>query len=155
MARFVFEHEALLEQRRRAERERQVVVAQLERERMELEGVLRGAQRSLASCKTDLRDALHGRGGGARVDIGAVRMQASASFGLTARAQGVAIRLAGSMRRLEAARRELMAASAARRAVELLRERRLEQWRREQARREAAELDEIATTRAARDAEAA
>lgn len=152
MARFVFEHEALLEQRRRAERERRLVVAEAQRERLALEAMLRNAEASISSCRRDLRDALHGKEGG--VNFGAVRMQAAASFGMTTRAQGVAIRLAGTIQRLERARGELLEASAARRAVELLKERRRAEWEREQARREAAALDEIAVMGAARRTEA-
>ncbi len=48
------------------------------------------------------------------------------------------------MRRLEAARGELLRAAAARKAVELLRERQREQWRQEMGRREIADLDDIA-----------
>jgi flagellar export protein FliJ len=45
---------------------------------------------------------------------------------------------------------ELRAASRDRRAVEILKERRFEDWRREQDRREQAELDEIAVIRGSR-----
>jgi len=60
------------------------------------------------------------------------------------------LELAGIHRRLETLREGLRAASRARRAVEILKERRFEAWRREQDRREQAELDEMAVIRGSR-----
>jgi hypothetical protein len=61
----------------------------------------------------------------------------------------------GLHRRIDAARLELLKATTDRKAVEVLRQRRYEAWRAEQARREAIALDEISTMRAGRMEDAA
>jgi flagellar export protein FliJ len=67
---------------------------------------------------------------------------------MIASAQRAVVRLAGVQKRLEMARLDLIAATAERRGVEVLRERRFEAWKREQDRREAAAMDEMAVMRA-------
>lgn len=153
MPKFRFQFESLLEVRRRAEQERQRVVAELERERRAIEDELRGCQRSIVQSKSGLRDALGGAGP-AVIDLSAVRMQTGATFHLTHRAQQVAVRLAGAHQRLERARAALLEATVARKAVELLKERRFEEWRRDLNRRELAAVDELTTMRAGRREEA-
>jgi len=147
MPKFRFEHEALLEQRRREEREKQRIVAELQRQRIDVEDALRRTQQAIHACKHELRDALSVRG--ARIDAGALRLQAGASFHMTVEAQRIAIRLSGAAQRLEAARVQLLEASRRRRAVELWRERRYEAWKRAEDKREQAEIDEIVVMRAA------
>lgn len=149
MPRFVFELEALLVLRRRAEEQEQRAVATLERERVALEDRLRAGQRTIIACKEDLRSVL-GPGEGRRVDLESVRLQSGASFQLAAEAQRIALGLAGTHQRLAAARQKLVRATTARKAMERLRERRYEAWKREQAAREAREADEMTTMRAAR-----
>lgn len=159
---FRFELDAVLEQRRRAERDRQLAVAQLERERLEIEDALRRHQAELTREREEMREHLRtlrggeGSGGGAAAvsPFTPVRQQAAAAMRLQSEAQSLAVRLAGVLKRLEAARGDLAAAMAARKAVEMLRQRRFESWRREQDRREQAALDEIATIAAARGAAA-
>lgn len=158
MARFVFRLQPVIEQRRRAEREHQRRVALLERERLEIEAEIAAYQRAIEEERDDLRRRLfEERGGGdprtPRVDLDAVRGQAAASLGLISRAQRAVVRLAGVHQRLDAARLELVRAAAARRGVEILRERREEEWRRGQDRAESVAIDELAITRAARDGE--
>lgn len=147
MARFDFEYESLLRQRRHDEREQMTKVAAIERERLDLEEEIRGYQRSIVQEKRDLAERLDtGRGGGA-VDLRAVRVQANASLHLIGRAERAVVRLRGVHHRLDAARLELVRRTTRRRAIELLREKRYEQWSREQARLEQAELDEIVVLR--------
>ncbi len=157
MPRFIFKLESVLQMRTRIERDRQMVVAELERQRVELERRISDCQRTIRSHKEDLRSLLgHGpeRTDEAprRVDTRPVRLQAGASLHAQARAQRLALQLAGVYRRLEGARAELLRAATSRRAVELLRERQFERWKREQDRREAGEVDEIATMTAGRAA---
>lgn len=149
MAAFKFEYEALLEIRRREERDRQVVVATLERERLAVEDRLRQCQNAIRAGREEMRAAL-GAGPSARasLDFGAVRAQAAASFQLTVRAQRIAIQLAGATSRVESARAALLEASRRRRAIELLRERRYEAWKREQDKKEQAAIDELVVMRA-------
>lgn len=158
MAKFRFQFEALLDVRKRTEEQRQLVVAELERERLAIEEELRQCQRSIVQTKGGLRDALGGpqaaRGESAMLDLSVVRMQTSAGFQLTHRAQQIAIRLAGAHRRLEAARASLLEATIARKAVELLKDKRFAEWKRELDRRELAAVDELTTMRAGRRGEA-
>jgi flagellar export protein FliJ len=147
---FVFELEPLLRQRRRVEQEHQREVATLERARLAIEDRIRAAQTSIGEARAVLRDELGGAAPGRRVALDAVRLQMNASLYMTGRAQQAVLELAGAHKRLEAARVELMKATTARRALELLRERRFDEWKREQQRREDRELDEINTQRASR-----
>lgn len=153
MARFVFELQAVLDHRERAVEMRQRAVAEVELERARLEGVVRECQRGIAAERAEMRRVL--AGGGARVDIALVRTQAGAAVRLAAVAQQAVLQLAGVHKRLEAVRLELLKAERARKAVELLRERRHEAWRIETARREAAAQDELMVMRAWRSEGAA
>lgn len=145
MARFRFGLEGLLEQRRRAERDRQVEVARIEAERVGLEDRLRRIQASLSSGKDAVRGAL-----GGAVDVPTLRAHSSATLFSEMEAQRVVLELGTVLKRLETARSALGEAAKERRAVELLKERRHEAWLAEEARKERVELDELATARAAR-----
>jgi len=152
MATFIFSLQALLDQRLHFERERQLSVAAIERERLELEARVTACQNEIRSHKEDLRQLLGGPTGGA-VDTRTVRLQAGAALHARARTQRMALQLAGLYRRLESARSELRKATMKRRAVELLRDKQFNEWKREIERRESRELDEIGTMRAARIAQ--
>ena len=145
---FRFRLQPVLEQRERVERERQLRVAELDRERLVIEERLRRLNEEMQGAKADLRGRLS-LGGGA-VAIPEVRMQANTSLHLAARARITALELAGAMRRLERARQELLEAARAARAVELLKEKRFEEWRQNGARAEAMQVDEAATQQFAR-----
>lgn len=150
MAKFVFELEPVLKHRLALERTQQLAVAQLQAQRAQIEDEIRSYQRQLQVEKNAMRDALGpapAREQG--VDLRAVRMQAGASLHLVALAQRAVMRLAGVHQRLEQARQKLIEATTARRAVELLRERQYEAWRREQDRRENTVLDELVVMRSA------
>lgn len=139
-----------------AERDAQVAFSAIDRERVAIESQIRGFQRTIVGFKRDLRGALAGEAGaegavGAPVTLVDVRLQASASLMMMGKAQVAVLKLAGVHKRLEAARAQLLEAARARKGVELLRERRYEQWKRELAKREAAELDDLTTMRAGRD----
>lgn len=155
MARFVFELEAVLKQRLVVERTRQRALAAIERERVVLEDSLRACQGQIRTEKDELRAALCASGEGQPVDLRGVRMQAGASLTLAARARQIVLKIAGTMRRVEAARALLLEATTRRKAVETLRERRLAAWNEVQRRREDAAIDEIAVMRGARAEEVA
>ncbi|MCA9299477.1 MAG: flagellar export protein FliJ [Phycisphaerales bacterium] len=142
---FRFRFQVVLEQRERQERDRQTVVAGLERERLDAERVLRDIQRRIVEEGERLRASVQGAVRGADV-----RLQRGAAIGLEVKARDQAIRLAGILKKLKDARAALVEASKARRAMELLRDRQLEAWKAEQARRDRIEMDEIATQRAMR-----
>lgn len=145
MARFVFSLQAVLKARRRAEEELQRAVAQIERERMRLEDVLRGHQRSLVSDKNLLRAGLTGL-----IDVRDLRLQANCARQIMRRAQQIVLELAGVYKRLEAARARLIEATRDRRAIELVRERRYEQFKAAIDKAETAALDELTVIAAAR-----
>lgn len=152
MARFVFKLRPVLEQRERTEREHQKRVAELERERLALEQVIRTHQRSIVQERRDLRDLVGDPeiSGPTPVELSMVRVQANASLFLVGKAQRAALELAGVHKRLQAARAELLEATTARRALEQLRDRQHEAWLKEENRKEASALDEIGVIAAAR-----
>ncbi len=145
MARFVFTLEPVLKARRRSEEAFQRDVAGIERDRMRLEGILRGHQRNLVSNKDVLRDGLTGL-----IEVRDLRLQANASLQVMRRAQQIVLELAGVYKRLEAARTRLIEASRRRRAIEFVRDRRYEQWKAALNKAETAALDELAVIAAAR-----
>lgn len=148
MPRFVFSLEAALEKRRRIERERQLVVAKLERTRVDLDERVRAVQGRLTQERNDMRSLLGPGGAGiGRVVVSSVRLQATAGLHGLAELRALAIELAGVMKRLESARAQLTAAAVARKAVEKLRQQQLERWKAEEARRESAELDDLTLMR--------
>ncbi len=156
MPRFVFELEQLLEHRLQQERERQRHVAVIEQERLAIEYRLRTAQELIEECKLDLRAHLSGPDHDAAlvdrlIDPVAVRAQAGRSLHLVLSAQRTAIELAGALQRVRSARADLLEATKRRKAVELLKKRRYERWRRDMERRENAFLDELAVMRAGRE----
>ncbi len=119
-------------------------VAEVERERVEIEQ----EAAALAQAFHDEQDALRrelGEGGG--VDLGRVRLQSNASLHGLRKRHELALRGAAMLKRLDAARRELLEATTRRRAVELLRERRYEAWVAAERTREAREVDELVTAR--------
>jgi len=134
-----------LKARRTIEQGHQRIVAQVERERLALEEKLRGQQGRIAEGKRLLQKALLGP-----VDAQTLRLHAMESIHLARTAQRLVIELAGAHRRLEAARAELIEATRRRRAVELLRERRFEQWNSAMQKAETAAIDELAVIAAAR-----
>lgn len=144
MARFRFQLQPVLDTRLRAEDDRRREVAELESERRRLEDGLRRRQAEITGARDDVRSSLVGV---VRPDD--LRSQASASLAQMRDAQRTVLELAGLHRRLETARASLAEAAKARRAIELVKERRHEAWRRELDRREQAALDELATNRAA------
>lgn len=152
MAKFRFNMETLLEQRERAEEAKQRDLAAIERERVEIERQILEAQRDIATQRSDLRDALSPGGAESGLDVRAVRLQSRASLHSVAALQRLALKLAGVHQRIERARAELLRATADRKAVELLKQRRYEAWLREENKREALAVDDMVNARAARRA---
>jgi len=145
MPAFRFPFEGLLKSRRLAEQARQRAVADLERERRALEDRLRTLQSAIASNRQELRDALVGT-----VNAHALRLHAASSIQQMRQAQRSALELAGVHRRLDTARAALVEAARARRAIELLRERRLAAWKAALDKAEDQAIDELAVISAAR-----
>lgn len=145
MARFRFKLDPLLRARQHAERQRQRAVAELERRRLALEEALRRKQEFIVAGKQALRDRLVGE-----LAMPSLRAHASSTIQVMREAQRTVIELAGVHKRLDAARAQLIEAARDRRALELLRERRLAQWKAAISKAEDAALDELAVHAAAR-----
>ncbi|MEM9083852.1 MAG: flagellar export protein FliJ [Planctomycetota bacterium] len=137
---FRFKLDPLLELREREERDAQLALAAVQAEADEIEAEITGAQRAINQLKEDLRSVI----GVGPVQVRQVGRQAAATLTKRARTQENALRLAEVYRRVEAARGLLVEAAQRRRAVELLKERRLEAFRRAEMKRENEELDDLA-----------
>jgi flagellar FliJ protein len=144
MARFRFQLETVLRHRRNIEREKQRAVAELETQRVRLENDIRECQQGLERERGELTGRL------TEADLHGVRWQAAAAMRLIVAAQRAALELAGVMKRLGVARADLLEAAKRRKAVELLRERRFDEWKLDQNRRELAAVDELAVMAAGR-----
>ncbi len=148
MAGFVFRLKPLLEARKRAEQDAQRDVAVLERQRLDLEQQLRGHQQNLARDKHELRGSLTGA-----IDLRSLRLGAGAALHVVRLAQQAVLQLVGLSRRLESAREKLLEATTRRRAIELLRDRRYQRWKKALDKAETAALDEFAARGARKGAE--
>jgi flagellar protein FliJ len=142
--RFRFNLEAVLEQRTIEEQRRQRAVADLELQRLRTEDSIRSHQRTITHERSRQRTLLLAG------DVGGARSQAAAAVRIAATAQKAILELSAIHARLESARAELLEATRRRKAVELLRERRFEEWKHQQNRLEAAANDELAVMKAAR-----
>ncbi|MHC4828252.1 MAG: flagellar export protein FliJ [Planctomycetota bacterium] len=145
MAKFVFRLEPLLKARRRAEEKEQLAVAELERQRLALADTLRRHQRNITHGKESLRGSLAGT-----LDMRSLRLEAGAALHLVRKAQQVVLQLAGLGQRQETARARLIEATKRRRALELLKERRFDEWKTRLGKAEDAQIDELVTNAAAR-----
>lgn len=150
MPSFQFDLEPVLRQRERVEREHQVRVGEIERERLDLERALRDLQQALHAAREDLRARLGAHAASASAGFSDVRAQARAISALDRRGMAIAEKLAGVLARLHEARAELIRATSDRRAIELLKERRYEQWLIRQRRSEQRVLDDLASVRGSR-----
>lgn len=146
MAKFRFRLQPVLRQRELAERDEQLIVAEIERDRLRLEEKLRRAQQAIEVEQSELNGFV-GRGA---INPMHARAQAAAILKAKANAQHVAKELALVYKRLERARGELAQAAMRRRSMELLRDNQLTSFRREQSLTEDRSLDELAVMRATR-----
>jgi len=144
MPRFKFRLQPVLDQRKREERDKQLVVASLERERLALESRIRSCQLMIEDERSTLSAAL---GTGQRVDLRTVKMQAGATLRHNFEAQRTVLELAGVFGKLGSAREDLAQSAARRKAVELLYEQQLSAYKRELDQKESYELDEMSVMR--------
>lgn len=137
---FVFTLQGVLNHRRQIEREKQRAladrVAAVSRLVQELREMDEQVQRSIAELRAH---RLTGR-----LDLAYLAAHRRYTLAMQRRAMEQARRIAAAQQAVDAARVELVAAAKDRKVIEKLRERRYEQWRAEQARKEMAQLDEIA-----------
>lgn len=146
MAHFVFKLESLLNHRRHLEDDCQRELAKHLRQRMILQNELRLIQQNIVESKHAL-----GRGLAGRVDMDQVSQFARFSGQVQSRAMAMVRRLAGVEKSIETSRQRLLEATRARKALELLRQRQLEEFKRRHLRREMFEQDEIAARNYVRD----
>ncbi|MEQ9616918.1 MAG: flagellar export protein FliJ [Phycisphaerales bacterium] len=152
MSKFVFPLQKVLELREREERDRRANLARFERARVQIEQRIKSHQAAIAQAKRDIgAHAMTPTGHGTMMlDMRSMRLQTNAALHLRVKAQMLVVRLAELNKDLDKARAELTQARQRRRAVEILKEKALEEWKLDRAKREANELDEINTVRAAR-----
>ena len=145
MATFRFKLQALLDLRIREEETSRKAFSTLMGQKHDIEQRLIGHQQMIQQGKELMRSGMVGT-----VDARALRMQSHAALGLMREAQAAAIALAGLGKRIQGARTKLDNARSRRRAVEILRERRYEEWKLQEERREVATLDDLAISAAFR-----
>ena len=146
MARFLFKLEPVLRQRRNEERNEQLAVAKIERQRIDLQNRIRDRQQRIAAERLELRRVLLSAGSG----FNDIRRQAAAATVLNTQAQRLVLELAGVHRRLDNARIKLQLATRRRKAMGRLRERRYEAWAMDERRKDAAAADDLNITAGAR-----
>jgi flagellar FliJ protein len=142
MAKFQFRFESLLKHRRLLEDQRQRDLAKHVRMRMICHDELRKMQQTLRDSKHELSSSLLGR-----IDLSAVSQFARYSGHVNQRAHQIIHRLAQVEKQIIDAREKLLDATRQRKALELLRTKHHDQWKRDQQRRETAQMDEAATQR--------
>lgn len=142
MAGFRFRFQSILQHRQRIEDECQRNLAQLMRSRMIFHDQLQKMQDTIRESKQQMADSLVGK-----IDLSQVSGFASYSHQVTNRGQQLVARLTRVERQIAEARQSLLDASRQRKALDRLREKHHNRWRRDQDRREAAELDEMSTQR--------
>ncbi|MBL4575439.1 MAG: flagellar export protein FliJ [Opitutaceae bacterium] len=145
MAKFQFKFMTLLAHHHRVEDQRQRELAQRLRTRMIFHDQIREMQDTIRGSKQSLADGLVGQ-----VDLTRVGQFARYSGHAAMRARQIVVRLAGVEKEIEEARKVLLEATMKRKSLELLREKHEAEWNYEQNRRETNDLDELATTRYAR-----
>jgi flagellar FliJ protein len=140
MARFSFKLEPVLRHRRMIEDEHQRELAQLLREQMILESRMHVLQGEITRDKSSMGSALVGR-----VDVSRIRQHGAHQGRVAVHLQEIASRLFMLHRQIDDRRSQLIEATRARKAVEILKDKQYRRWRDEQNRRENRELDELST----------
>lgn len=136
--RFVFELQVVLEQRRRAERDAQGVLAMAQNERAAVEAEM-AELRGVVEAERDVaRELMVGR-----VSARSLREHVAGELGADRKARALAVRLAGVQKRIDRARELLREASVRREAIDKLRERRYRAWADGLEKAERLEVDDL------------
>lgn len=147
MAKFVFQLEAVLRMRQREEDCAVLALAECERVRLERLGAANEIESRVAMGRADWRDRLESGGAGGGVRMGAVRLQANATLRDLVALKQAAMQVAAAERQASRAREVLLQATRRRRAIEDLRQQRIDEWRLRGHRQEQREMDEMAMMR--------
>ena len=146
MAKFVFKLDGVLRQREHIEQQRQRELAVIQSEMAVFEAQLRALDSSMRGAEQDLRtNRLVGR-----LDLAFLAAYRRYAIDMQRRAVAIAQKMARVQAKLEAARQNLIEAAKQKKVIEKLRERELQRWREDLAKRETAAMDEIAMQMASR-----
>lgn len=145
-AKFKFSLEPLLDVRKEAEKEKQRKVGKIQQEENELLGKIRSMEQTIRDQTRFLAtQKLTGT-----LDLTYITQGKVYVGNLNFRIIQTMQQLAGVRQRLNAAKAELLEAAKARKVIEKLKEKQYRRWQEEQARKEAAFMDEIGTQLALR-----
>ena len=138
MAKFTFNLDGVLRQREHVEQERQRDFAIVQKELTQLQAELRELDGVQQAATEDLRNnRLVGH-----VDLSFLAAHRRFMFAMQRKGMGIVQRIALAQRKVDEARAALAEAAKARKAIEKLRDNRLEQWRLAESKKEADALDE-------------
>jgi flagellar FliJ protein len=139
MAKFKFQLEGVLRQRKQLERQRQRELAIVQAELNQLTAQLKELESNTQAATQDLRtNRLTGV-----LDMSFIA--AHRRFMVSVQRQGMALvqKMANVQKKIDDARLQLFEAAKGRKIIEKLREKQFERWKQEIARKETAELDEV------------
>ncbi len=140
MAKFIFKFDGVLRQREHVETQRQRELAVVQLEMTKLQNELRELNESVQGSTDDLRDN-HLTG---RLDLNFLAAHRRFMLAMARKGAGLVQQVAGVQKRLEVAQAALAEAAKQRKIIEKLREKSLERWKADLARKEMMETNEIA-----------
>ena len=140
MAKFVFKFDGVLRQREHVETQRQRELAIVQQEMTKLQTQLRELNESVQTSTDDLRNN-HLTG---RLDLNFLAAHRRFTLAMTRKGAALVQQIAGVQKRVDVAQAALAEAAKQRKIIEKLRERSLERWKADLARKEMMETDEIA-----------
>ncbi|HET6251161.1 MAG TPA: flagellar export protein FliJ [Tepidisphaeraceae bacterium] len=139
MAQFTFTLEGVLRHRTHVEQDRQRDLARVQAQMRDAENELRQLDQTLSTSLGDVREnRLTGK-----LDLGFLAAYRRYVASVHRKGSLIAQKMALIQRQVESAQNALAEAAKQRKIIEKLREKQFDQWKREQSRKEAAELDEV------------
>jgi flagellar FliJ protein len=139
MARFVFSLDSVLRHRKHAEQERMRELAVCQAEMTRLQNELKALNESMQRSAQDMK-ANHLTG---PLDVAYLAAQRRYSVAMQRKGQSLVQEMARQQRKIDEAQLRLAEAAKERKVMEKLRERQLERWKDQVARKERAEADEV------------
>lgn len=140
MSKFVFQFDGVLRQREHVETQRQRELAIVQQEMAGLQVELRALNDSVQASTADLRDN-HLTG---RLDLNFLAAHRRFTLAMTRKGAALVQQIAAVQKRVDVAQAALAEAAKQRKIIEKLREKSLERWKLDLARKEMIETDEIA-----------